>query len=92
VDEESTAEEEKSLEALRAKVIQTPDREAAVNFGKEVLVGLEAFANEAKSLAAKRQEEAQLQIDKGPSRQIDPRPNSSLERPASEGDREPGAA
>ena len=65
VDEESTAEEEKSLEALRAKVIQTPDREAAVNFGKEVLVGLEAFANEAKSLAAKRQEEAQLQIDKG---------------------------
>jgi hypothetical protein len=65
VDEESTAEEEKSLEALRAKVIQTPDREAAVTFGKEVLVGLKAFANEAKLVAAKRGEQEQVQFNTG---------------------------
>jgi hypothetical protein len=65
VDEESTAEEEKSLEALRAKVIQTPDREAAVAFGKEVLEGLERFAAEAKAATAKRQEENALRIDTG---------------------------
>ena len=65
VDEESTAEEEKSLEALRAKVLQTPDRESAVAFGKEVLEGLERFAVESKTVAAKRQEELAVKIDTG---------------------------
>jgi hypothetical protein len=62
VDEESTAEEEKSLEALRAKVIQTPDREAAVAFGKEVLDGLERFAAESKAVNAKRDEESSVKV------------------------------
>lgn len=63
-DERATEELEKSLVELRDKIARSPDREAAVDFGEELLKSLRPFATEAVERERLRGEQVGLRREK----------------------------